>query len=359
VTEPHTRLLAELRAADEARFGGKSTSLGELMAAEIPVPPGFAISTSAFHAFLAQDGLDGRIAEALAGARGADLEAVQAAAATIAEAMGTVSVPTTLRREVAARYAELAQEAGGEDREPPVAVRSSAVGEDSGEATFAGQQETYLWVGGAEAICKAVRDCWASTFSAPAIAYRARMAGDRQPEMGVTVQLMVDAAVSGVMFTCNPVTGDPSVVAINASWGLGLGVVGGEVTPDEYLLSKITREVVRQTVGTKHLEYRADESGRGTTSAEVAPERQQQACLDVPALSVLVDVAQRVERYFGRHQDVEWAIAHGGELPDSLFVVQSRPVTATGATREQPPKPASALSMVMGAFGVKPEQGGT
>src|SRR6185295_1561677 len=213
---------------------------------EIPVPPGFAIATGAFHAFLEAGGLEARIAEAMAGVKPDDVTTVQAAADAIGAAAGTTDVPADVRAEITAAYADLG--------EPAVAVRSSAVGEDSGEATFAGQQETYLWVRGADGVCDAVRDCWASTFSAPAMSYRAKMAGDRRPEMGVTVQLMVDAAVSGVMFTCNPVSGDPSVVAIDASWGLGLGVVGGEVTPDQYLVSKVTGEVVRRSVSAKHVE---------------------------------------------------------------------------------------------------------
>jgi pyruvate,water dikinase len=343
----HTRPLHELRAADEGEFGGKSTSLGELMAAEIPVPPGFAIATSAFHAFLAAGELEGRIAEAIAGATPDDVTSVQAAAEAISDAVCATEIPEGVRSEIGAAYAELAR-AVGED-EPAVAVRSSAVGEDSGEATFAGQQETYLWVRGAEGVCQAVRDCWASTFSAPAMSYRARMAADRQPEMGVTVQLMVDAAVSGVMFTCNPVSGDPSVVAVNASWGLGLGVVGGEVTPDEYLVSKVTGEVVRRTVAAKHIEYRADPSGRGTVCVDVAAERQSEPALEEDGLTSLVDVARRVQKYFGAHQDVEWALAGDG----ALYVVQSRPVTATGAAAKEaePPAAGSALSLVMSKFG--------
>jgi phosphoenolpyruvate synthase/pyruvate phosphate dikinase len=340
----HTRPLRDLRSADEARFGGKSTSLGELMAAEIPVPPGFAISTSAFHAFLEAGGLDATIADAIAAAKPDDVSTVQAAADTIRAAVCGSDVPDAVRAEIAAAYGAL-----GDDE--PVAVRSSAVGEDSGEATFAGQQETYLWVRGADDVCDAVRDCWASTFSAPAMSYRAKMAADRQPEMGVTVQRMVDAAVSGVMFTCNPVSGDPSVVAIDASWGLGLGVVGGEVTPDQYLVSKVTGEVVRRTVSAKHIEYRADPSGRGTVCAPVDEGRQSEPCLDEPQLAVLVDVARRVQKYFGSHQDVEWALAADGDL----FVVQSRPVTATGAAKKDPPAgdtaPPSALALVMGKFG--------
>ena len=160
-----------------------------------------------------------------------------------AAAIRATPLPDELRDELAARYEELASEAG--DPSPPVAVRSSAIGEDSAEATFAGQQETFLWVRGVDRVYEAVRDCWASLYSPEAVSYRARDGrGGRAPAMGVTVQLMVDAAVSGVMFTCNPVNGDPSTVAVNASWGLGLAVVGGEVTPDEYRVSKVTREVL-------------------------------------------------------------------------------------------------------------------
>jgi pyruvate,water dikinase len=342
-----TRPLADLRAADEERFGGKSTSLGELMAAEIPVPPGFAIATSAFHAFLEAGGLEARIAEAIAGVKPDDVTTVQAAADTIRGAVCATDVPADVRAQIAAAYADLG--------EPAVAVRSSAVGEDSGEATFAGQQETYLWVRGANGVCDAVRDCWASTFSAPAMSYRAKMAADRRPEMGVTVQLMVDAAVSGVMFTCNPVSGDPSVVAIDASWGLGLGVVGGEVTPDQYLVSKVTGEVVKRSVSAKHVEYRADPSGHGTVCVPVDEARQSEPCLDDAQLAALVDVARRVQKYFGAHQDVEWAFASDG----ALFVVQSRPVTATGAKKDDAAeKPASALSLVMSKFGATGGGGG-
>jgi pyruvate,water dikinase len=174
------------------------------------------------------------------------------------------------------------------------------------------------------------------------------MAADRQPEMGVTVQLMVDAAVSGVMFTCNPVSGDPSVVAVNASWGLGLGVVGGEVTPDEYLVSKVTGEVTRRNIAAKHIEYRADPSGRGTVCVDVAEDRQSEPALDDERLAGLVDVARRVQKYFGAHQDVEWALTGDG----ALYVVQSRPVTATGAKEADAPAPGSALSLVMSKFGV-------
>jgi pyruvate,water dikinase len=337
----HTRPLAELRGADTPRFGGKSASLGELLAAEIPVPPGFALGTSAFAAFLREGGLEARIAEAIEGITAGDVGSVRAAADTIRAAVCATSVPDDVRTEVAAGYAALG--------EPPVAVRSSAVGEDSSDATFAGQQETSLWIRGADAVCDAVRGCWASAYGAPALTYRARMAGAATPEIGVTVQRMVDAVVSGVMFTRNPVSGDPSVIAVDASWGLGLAVVGGEVTPDEFLVSRVTREVVRQTIGDKRVEYRPTADGRGTESVAVAEDRRGAPCLDAEQLGALVDVARLVQRHFGGHQDVEWAVAPDG----TLFVLQSRPVTATGARKARTAEPASALSMVMNRFGAK------
>jgi pyruvate, water dikinase len=328
----YSRRLDRLRRADEAQFGGKSTSLGELLAAGIPVPPGFALSTDAYRACLEQAGLD----------------------EPTADAIRTAAVPAEIREELASRYDELTRTVGGP--EPPVAVRSSAVGEDSAQATFAGQQDTFLWVRGIDRVCDAVRGCWASLYSAPAISYRARLAaaaggeGERGPAMGVAVQTMVDADVSGVMFTCNPVSGDPSMVAINASWGLGLAVVGGEVTPDDYLVSKVTREVVRAHVHDKHVEYVPDPGGAGAVATDVPADRRRTPCLDDAALAALVDVARRVERHFGSHQDIEWAIARDTAPPDGLFVVQSRPVTGV-ATRPKAPPPPSAIAAVMSMFG--------
>jgi pyruvate, water dikinase len=284
----HIRPLADLRASDEALFGGKSAALGELIDAGLPVPPGFALSTSA--------SLD----------------------------------------DVAEHYRELG--------EPPVAVRSSAVGEDSAEATFAGMQDTYLWVRGPEAVADAVRKCRASLDNPEAVAYRERLGGP-PPAMGVTIQAMVDAAISGVLFTCNPVSGDPSTVAVNASWGLGLAVVGGEVTPDEYRVNKITGEVLQRTVGPKELEYVA--GADGPERRKVEEERRSVACLDDERLGALLELARRIEKHFGCHQDVEWAIDGEGQL----FVLQSRPVTV--APSREPAAGKSALDLVMKTFGAK------
>jgi pyruvate,water dikinase len=352
VTVRYTRPLDELRRADAAEFGGKSANLGDLLAAGIPVPPGFAVSASAYRAFIRDTGLDGAIASALSRAPADDVAAVTAASKAIDEAMRFAPLPEVLRAEVQERYEQLAREAG--DEQPPVAVRSSALGEDSQEASHAGQQESFLWVRGIEQVCDAVRDCWVSLHTPQAISYRAALrGGDAEPAMGVTVQLMVDAEVSGVMFTCNPVSGDPSVIALNASWGLGIAVVGGELTPDDYLVSKVTGEIVRETVSTKHIEYVPDPTGRGTVRREVEPERREARCLGTSELAALLEVARVVERHFGSHQDIEWAIARGADLPGALRVLQARPVTTLPDPR--PKLSGSALSLVMSTFGASGE----
>ena len=340
----HSRLLNDLRLADEPQFGGKSANLGELLAADIPVPPGFAISTAAFDAFLEESGLEGEIAAALQHVSPGDIDSVGGASHKISEAMRSAPLPDAVCSEVSEAYQDLARAQAV--AEPPVAVRSSAVGEDSQDATFAGQQETYLWVRGVDRVCDAVRDCWVSLYSTPAISYRLRLgAGAATAAMGVAVQLMVDAAVSGVMFTCNPVTGDPSMVAINASWGLGIAVVGGEVTPDDFLVSKVTGEVVREHIHSKHVEYVPDRGARGAVRHPVPEARRDARCLDGAAISELVDVARRVEAFFGSHQDIEWARDHEARLS----IVQTRPVTAVPKRTQKPVR--DALSLVMSTFG--------
>jgi pyruvate,water dikinase len=327
------RALSSLRSSDAGAFGGKSASLGELLGAGIPVPPGFGVSVEAFAAPSAVDDL-------LAGLDPADTAAVNAASRAIATAMRNQAFPDELRDSLAAVLGEGAH-----------AVRSSAIGEDSADATFAGQQETFLWVLGLDAVCDAIRECWISLYSPPAITYRARLAAGGQVAMGVTVQEMVDAEVAGVMFTCSPTSGDPSVVAVNSSWGLGLGVVGGDVTPDEFTVSKVTGEVLKTTIGDKAIEYVPAE--RGTRVVDVSEERRAAPSLSEDRLTELIALGKRVQAHFGSAQDIEWAFARGS---GELFVVQSRPVTvaaAAGSDAVRDRTGSSSMSLLLGTFGVK------
>jgi pyruvate,water dikinase len=235
---------------------------------------------------------------------------------------------------------ELADEIAGAYRglgEPPVAVRSSAVAEDSEEASFAGMQSTYLWLRGADAVLDGVERCWKSYFNPEALSYREQHGG--AAGMSVAVQEMVDARVAGVMFTLNPVTGDPSSIAIEASYGLGVTVVGGEVTPDSFLCSKVTRELVRTQIGTKEIEH--DEHG----AHEVDAERRGRPCLTPDEIDALVGLGRSVERHYGRPQDLEWAI----DRDDRLFLLQSRPETVWSHRTRRAVAP-SALAAIAATF---------
>jgi pyruvate,water dikinase len=276
---------------DVERAGGKAAHLGDLLRAGFPVPDGFAITTEAF--------------DAVVGAR-REVEPEDVAA---------LELPPGLADEIRAGYAQLG--AG----EPPVAVRSSAVAEDAADASFAGMQSTYLYVRGGEAVLAAVRRCWGSYFNAEALSYRARHGG--AAGMSVAVQRMVDARVAGVLFTLNPVSGDRSSIAIEASYGLGASVVGGEVTPDSFLYSKVTREPLRVQLGTKEMECVQAEEG-GTTMRPVPEELRSRPCLQDAELLQLVELGRDVERHYGRPQDLEWAIERAS---GALYLLQARPET--------------------------------
>ena len=199
-------------------------------------------------------------------------------------------MPSEVASEIATAYAALGRRVGRD--EPPVAVRSSAVAEDAADASFAGVQDTYLWLSGLEEVLRGVQRCWASYFNPEATAYRAQHV-DARAGMSVAVQFMVDARVAGVMFTLNPVSGDPSSIAIDASYGLGTPVVGGEVTPDSYLVSKVTREVVRSVVGAKEIECVAAESGDGTELISVDSDRRARLCLEPAEIASLVELGRQ------------------------------------------------------------------
>jgi pyruvate,water dikinase len=288
----------ELGLGDVALVGGKSAHLGDLLAAGFPVPSGFAVTTHA---------LDVSSPEAV-GALPGDADAA-----------------------VRAMYTALGDEV-------PVAVRSSAVAEDAADASFAGVQDTYLWIRGADEVVRAVERCWASYFNAEAVTYRAHHAG-AAPGMSVAVQRMVDARVSGVMFTLNPVSGDPSCIAIDASYGLGVTIVGGEVTPDSFLVSKVTHEILRGDLGEKAVEARAD--GRH----DVDPDRRTQLSLEPDEVLALAELGRAVERHYGRAQDIEWSFDD-----ERLWLLQSRDETVWDAKRQPREVAAGPLAAIAATY---------
>ena len=300
---------------DVALVGGKSAHLGDLTQAGFPVPPGFAVTADAFDAVVQQ-----HVDELLAGLDPDDVAALEQKAEHVRAVVESLEVPEEIARDVAEGYRRLGDEL--ELSDPPVAVRSSAVAEDAADASFAGMQSTYLWLRGTDDVLAGVRRCWASYFNAEALAYRAQHGG--AAGMSVAVQYMVDARVAGVMFTINPVTGDPSSIAIDASYGLGVTVVGGDVTPDSYLFSKVTRELVRSEIGAKEIECVAAAGGGGMVLRDVDEERRARLCLEPAEVARLADLGRSVERHYGRPQDLEWAIDRRlGEI----FLLQARPET--------------------------------
>ncbi|HZG90131.1 MAG TPA: PEP/pyruvate-binding domain-containing protein, partial [Pseudonocardia sp.] len=223
----------------------------------------------------------------------------------------------------------------------PVAVRSSATAEDLPEASFAGQQDTYLWLIGADAVLRRIRDCWASLYTSRAILYRLRNGiGDAGLSTAVAVQKMVNSAVSGVAITLNPATGDRSKITIEASYGLGEMVVSGQVTPDHILVDKVMLSVVRQTIGDKHAELVPDPTAGRLVEREVDPARRTRRCMTDDEVRAVAAMAKRTEKHYGCPQDVEWAF--DTELPagQNLVVLQSRPETVHSAgARTAPPSP--------------------
>lgn len=307
---------------DVATVGGKGASLGELLRAGIRVPTGFAVTTAAFRQTVEHLTIDGEPIPARAASLDpADAAALAAETARIREVLESAPPPAEVADAVTAAYAALCEECG--DPDLPVAVRSSATSEDSAEASFAGLQDTYLWVRGAGSVLEHVRRCWASLYSVESVTYRLRR-GIPETDLGmaVVVQRMVGARSSGVMFTRSPRTGDKSVVAIDASWGLGSAVVSGDVTPDSFVVSKVTGEVKR-TVATKTRWHRPDPSGHGVVETDVPAELQDRPSVSDEEIAELVATARRVEAHYRCPQDIEWAVDDAGQV----FLLQSRPET--------------------------------
>lgn len=354
----YTRWFADVRLTDRPEVGGKCASLGELLHAGIDVPDGFAVTVAAFEAFRDTGTLRDDLRAVVRGADPASSSALDAAHERATALVTACPVPAEVERQVRADYTELCRRFD-RDGDLPVAVRSSAVAEDGDAASFAGQQETYLWVVGADSVVEHVRACWASLYTPQAIAYRTSLPEDQAFEatrISVGVQAMVDAAVAGVAFTVSPRTGDRSVVAVNASWGLGHAVVSGEVTPDEYWISKIGPRITERTVAQKLTQCVADPvTGHGTVSAPLPVDLRDVACLPDEQVLALAGLAIRVEEHYGCPQDIEWALTRAmGDLPSRFVLLQSRPETSWKARRAQaraaPPSAASGyLNLVQAA----------
>jgi pyruvate, water dikinase len=308
-----------------AVVGGKCASLGEMVNAGLPVPPGFAVSIEAFRRARDESGIVDTISEILDGLDVGDTTELSLRAAKIRDLITSWPMPGDVQAEIGDAYAALCQRSGVVD--VPVAVRSSATVEDSPDASFAGEHDTYLWVCGIDNVLHHVRRCWASLFTDRALAYRAQLGFDhRDVEMCVAVQKMVRPRAAGVAFTLNPGNGDRSAIAIDSSWGFGEAVVSGEVTPDNFLVDKVLFQISQRTLSPKTHEYRLID-GSQVSFVEVEPERVLAPSLTDDEIKAVARLARTAERHYGTPQDVEWAV--DDDLPDGdrVVLLQSRPET--------------------------------
>ncbi|HSL36167.1 MAG TPA: PEP/pyruvate-binding domain-containing protein [Arthrobacter sp.] len=294
--------------------GGKAANLGELRRAGLPVPAGFCLTTQAYRRATAPAGLEG-VHAGLAGTAPEDLPGLARLAAAARALVLAADIPADIAEAVRAAYTALGPDA-------PVAVRSSATAEDLPFASFAGQQDTFLNVVGADAVLAAVRQCWASLWTDRAVSYRATHGiSPAAVSLAVVVQQMVDATVAGVLFTANPVTGRRHEAVIDASPGLGEAVVSGAVNPDHFVVDSATRRILERRTGSKRMAIRPLPGG-GTERIEQTGSGSQ-PCLDDAQLLALERLGRRAEVHFGAPQDLEWAIDGGG----AAWLTQSRPIT--------------------------------
>lgn len=305
-------------------LGGKGASLVTMTEAEMPVPPGFVITTAAFDTFVNAE-LVSQIDELLEALNPDDVAAVDETSAKIRQLILECPVPEDVREATRVAYDKLQAKFS---QQVPVAVRSSATAEDLPDASFAGQQDTYLWLHGYESVTEHVRHCWASLFTTRAILYRLKNNIPNEGlSMAVVVQKMVNAAAAGVAMTLDPTNGDRSKITIDASYGMGETVVSGTVTPDNLQLDKVTLDVIFEHIGDKHVELVPDTATNELVERDVEPARQEVRSITDEQLTAVAQLAKRAEKHYGTPQDIEWAV--DADLPDgeSILLLQSRPET--------------------------------
>jgi phosphohistidine swiveling domain-containing protein len=319
---PYTIPFAQLNKSDIPRAGGKGANLGEMTAAGFPVPAGFVLTTAAYDAFVRANGLQAQIVELAQSVAADDPGSAQVASEQIRALFAQGAMGEELAAEITDAYGQLTQTSAGVCTADAVAVRSSATAEDLPTASFAGQQDTFLNIQNGEALLAAVAKCWASLWTARALAYRQRQGIDPTTvSLAVVVQVLIPAEASGILFTANPVTGERGEILINATWGLGEAIVGGLVTPDTVLVDRSTWQIVaRETAAKSTMTVRTE---TGTAEQAVPAAQQNQPVLDDTTALALARLGARIEEHYGMPMDIEWAIAD-----DKIAILQARPITA-------------------------------
>lgn len=308
----HVLWFNQVRKTDIPLVGGKGANLGEMVHAKIPVPDGFIVSAKAYYDFIKLTSLKQKIVTELTGLDVNDSKKLQQASKNIKTAILAAKMPEDIAEEIKEAYHKLS---GTKDR--LVAVRSSATAEDLPDASFAGQQETYLNVKGFKDVVKHVQKCWASLFESRAIFYRTDKGFDHfKVGIAVPVQLMVQSEISGIMFTVNPLTNNTRQVSVEAAFGLGQPIVSGEVTPDQFIYSKEADMIISKTI--------AKQTWQFTLAGKVPVSKKYQEAqkMDDKKVIELAKIGMLIEDHYGHPQDIEWGMEGG-----KLYIVQSRPVT--------------------------------
>jgi pyruvate,water dikinase len=343
MTEDSVIWLEEVGKEDIAIVGGKGASLGEMLRAELPVPSGFAVTAQAFRRFIDENGINDELFSSLeVDVDNADIlrDAEKKAKKII---MGA-KIPADMEKSIKSKYRDLCKR---EKDEVFVAVRSSATAEDLPDASFAGQQDTFLNIRGEQNVLDAVKKCWASLYGARAIYYRVKQGFDhRKVNLCAVVQMMVDAEKAGVMFSSHPSTGEP-VTIIEGAWGLGETVVSGSVSPDYYLVDKKSRTIKERKIATKNVMHTKDPKTGKTIDIPVPADKKNAKVLDDDEILKLVEFGDVLEELYGIPQDIEWAIKN-----KEIFILQSRPITTIKKKKETKEKVAT--SAILEGLGASP-----
>jgi pyruvate,water dikinase len=319
---PNILWLEEIRKEDIISVGGKGASLGEMASIGLPVPKAFMVTAQAFRRFLVETGLEKKLFASYERLDVENNEALEKAANGAKTMVLKAKIPAALKDDIRKAYKKM------NSGDLIVAVRSSATAEDLPDASFAGQQETYLNIKGEAALLDAVQKCWASLYGARAIYYRAKQGfDDHTVNISVVVQQLVHSEKAGVMFTSHPITGEPLTI-IEGSWGLGEAVVSGSVSPDKYIFDQQSEKVVDILVSNKKVEIIAD-GDHGTRIVDIAGARQDAQVLSEAEITKLATYGKIAEDHYGIPQDVEWGIVNG-----TIYILQSRPITTIGNKKE-------------------------
>lgn len=324
----------EIGKDDIAQVGGKGANLGELTSMGLPVPPGFCVTARAYDEFINYSELDEIVRILVSSLDVEDVEALTDVSKEVRDKINSSEIKPEIEEEIKRAYEQFAEEIGVEN--PEVAVRSSATAEDLPDASFAGQQDTYLHIRGEEELLNHIRSCWASLWTSRAIYYREKQNFDHfNVSLSVVVQKMVNSEKSGVMFTANPINNSKDEMMINASWGLGEAVVSGMVTPDEYVIDKNAKKVIEKNIASKKTMVVRKEGTVGTEEklvSEVLGEEFVEAeCLSENELNTLIERGLKVEELYGSVQDTEWGFDKDTK---EFYFLQSRPITTIEEKKE-------------------------